>query len=122
MRIPWWLPVGRVDTVSVDRLASMLSRNERPQPLLIDVREPREFEDGHIAGAKNIPIRELPKRLDTLALDCSKPIVAICLSGHRSVPAYRLLARSGCEKVYSLDGGMLAWWRAKLPTTKDGKN
>ncbi len=118
MLVPWWFPFGRVPEIAPRTLQSTLGNGSGVQ--LLDVREPFEFQESHIAGAKSVPLHDLPRALDRLALDPARPVVAICLSGHRSIPAYRLLKRAGYRQVYSLGGGMLAWWHAHLPTTKDG--
>ncbi len=120
MHVPWWWPFGRVDEIAPDALQAEIARNGRGLQL-IDVREEFEYEQGHVAGARNVPIHDLSRSLENLGLDPERPIVAICLSGHRSIPAYRLLKRKGYRQVYSLAGGMMAWRRAKLPTTEDGK-
>ncbi len=119
MHVPWWFPFGRVAEIAPGELQSRLGNGAGVQ--LLDVREPFEYEASHIAGARSVPIHDLPRALHQLDLDSDRTVVAICLSGHRSIPAYRLLKRAGYRDVYSLDGGMLAWWRAQLPTTKDGK-
>ncbi len=118
MHVPWWWPFGRVGEIAPIDLQKLTNGRDIQ---LLDVREPVEFRQGHIQGARNVPIQDLPSRLETLGLDPSRPVVAICLSGHRSVPAYRLLKRSGYSQVYSLSGGMLAWWRDHLPMSKDGQ-
>ncbi len=118
MHVPWWFPFGRVDEIAPRDLLAKLGNGAGIQ--LVDVREPVEFRQGHIAGARNVPIHDLPKQLAQLNLDAARPVVAICLSGHRSVPAYRLLKRFGLPHVYSLSGGMMAWWRDNLPMEKDG--
>ena len=112
MKIPWWLPVGTVPEVTASTLATQLERGEAPQ--LVDVRTQSEFRAGHIAGAVNVPITEARERLASLALDATRPVVAICLSAHRSIPAVRLLQRAGFDAVH-LAGGMLAWRAAGLP-------
>jgi len=114
MKLPWWLPFGSVPEVTAATLAARLDEGEELQ--LVDVRSPGEFRGGHVAGAVNAPITELPQRLDALALDHARPVVAICLSAHRSVPAVRLLRQAGFDAV-QLAGGMLAWRAAGLPET-----
>lgn len=114
MKLPWWWPFSRVPEVTPRSLALELSA---VPPQLLDVRTPLEFEQGHIAGAVNVPIYELRDRLPGLDLDPARPVVAICLTGHRSVPAVRLLAEHGFQ-VRQLAGGMRAWWRARLPDVK----
>jgi rhodanese-related sulfurtransferase len=117
MNLPWWFPFGRVEEIAPRDLLARL-KNDDTHLQLLDVRTSTEFGEAHIARAQNAPIHELPKTLDALGFDRNKPVVAICLSGHRSIPAYRLLKRAGYREVYSLAGGMTAWWRARLPVSK----
>ena len=67
----------------------------------------------------NVPIQELRRRLPALQLDPERPVVAICLSAHRSIPAVRLLQAHGFERAVQLQGGMLAWWREEFPAERD---
>ncbi len=112
MALPWWLPFGGVPEILPLRLADALAGGKPPQ--LLDVRTAAEYERGHIAGAVSVPITELAARAPFVALDRRRPVVAICLSAHRSIPAVRLLRRHGFDAV-QLAGGMLAWRRAALP-------
>ena len=84
-------------------------------PFLVDVREVSEIEaNGYIAGAINIPIRQLLENLDKLpGLD--EPIVIYCGSGHRGGIAMALLKGLGYTNVRNLGGGMGAWTKAGLP-------
>ncbi len=82
-----------------------LDRGEKFQ--LIDVREPHEWQIGHIDGAKLIPLGELPKRVNEL--DSSVEIVAHCKSGARSAKACDFLRQAGFKKVSNMTGGILAW-------------
>ena len=107
VKIPWWLPFGRVPELTSRQLRRELQGDSPPQ--LLDVRTPQEFAASHIDGAINVPVTALPGRLPTLALDRNRPVVAICLTAHRSVPAVRLLRRGGMD-ARQLAGGMLAWW------------
>ena len=59
--------------------------------------------------------------METLNFDKEKPVVAICLSAHRSIPAVRLLRRSGFQNVTQLAGGMIAWRRHSLPEQTEDK-
>ncbi len=77
------------------------------EPLLIDVREPREFSAGHLHNARNIPLGELAQRLPELAAD--RGVVFICRSGRRSAAAGTMALRAGLEHAANLEGGMLAW-------------
>jgi rhodanese-related sulfurtransferase len=110
-----WNPFGSVPEVSPhDLFASLGSENP---PVLLDVRTTIEWEQSRIVGAVSVPVLSLGDRLSSLALDRDRPVVAICLSAHRSVPAVRLLRERGFVAV-QLAGGMLAWWAAKLPVEK----
>ena len=120
MKVPWWFPFGRVEEIAPRELASRL-QNDGQDLQLLDVRSTVEYAESHLANTRHVPITELPQRLAGLGLDPARPVIAICLSGHRSVPAYRLLKRAGYSRVYSLSGGMLAWWAARLPTLRNFK-
>ena len=86
----------------------MKAKIDRHDPfVLIDVREPHEYQIGHIPYAKLIPLGELPKRLDELNPDGE--IVAHCKSGMRSAKAVALLKQAGFRKVRNMKGGILAW-------------
>ena len=91
------------------------------RPLLLDVREREEYvgELGHIAGARLIPLRELPERAETeLASFKDKDIVVICRAGVRSVTAAAILTGLGFDNVCSMKGGMLDWNDALLPVER----
>ncbi|MBI5945773.1 MAG: rhodanese-like domain-containing protein [Chloroflexi bacterium] len=84
-------------------------------PMVIDVRQPDEFRQGHIAGAKLIPLNDIRKRMKELPQ--GREIVCVCASGNRSNSAAKILAKEGYT-VFDMQGGMLAWRRAKLPVQK----
>jgi uncharacterized membrane protein YdjX (TVP38/TMEM64 family) len=79
--------------------------------LLLDVRTAADFtgEQGHIAGATNIPLEDLANRLEELADDLERPIALICRTDRRSAKAAALLARRGFGEVHVIQGGMTAW-------------
>jgi SulP family sulfate permease len=81
-------------------------------PLVIDVREPREFRQGHIPGAQLIPLGNLFSSPPDLPRD--QPIVLACRSGRRSARAADLLKSQGYSNLRILEGGMLAWQSANL--------
>jgi rhodanese-related sulfurtransferase len=94
-------------------LAAWLADPARPDPLLLDVREPWEFQNCHIPGARLMPMNELPARLHELDPDAET--VAICHHGTRSLHVAYFLARQGFERVHNLAGGVDAWARAIDP-------
>jgi adenylyltransferase/sulfurtransferase len=75
--------------------------------LLIDVREPHEYQIARIPGAKLIPLGELPKHLNEF--DPDREIVAHCRSGSRSQKAVDLLKQNGFKNARNMTGGILAW-------------
>jgi hydroxyacylglutathione hydrolase len=82
--------------------------------LVLDVRQPAEWSEGHIPGAEFITGAQLPERLDELPRD--RPIATICGSGYRSSVAASLLQQRGFGDVRNVLGGMTAWENEKLPT------
>lgn len=114
----WWLPFGKVPEVAAQELDRMRTESA-PRPQIIDVRTGTEWRSGHIAGAVHAPIAELGARIASLQLDRARPIVAICRSAHRSIPAVRLLQLQGFSKACQLQGGMLAWQQAGLPVERE---
>ncbi|NDY93250.1 rhodanese-like domain-containing protein [Ideonella livida] len=86
----------------------------REKAVVIDVCEPAEYEAGHIAGARSIPLAGLAEAKN-LPSNKSLPLVVVCASGMRSGRAAAALRKLGHENVQSLKGGMRAWREAGLP-------
>ena len=84
--------------------------------ILVDVREPREWRSGRAAGARHIPLGELPRRIGELPRD--RPVYLICASGNRSRVAAELLQRAGHASPISVRGGTGAWVRERLPVER----
>lgn len=101
--------------ISAGDLAGLLSVQET---VLLDVRQPEEYEAGHMEGAFNVPLRELGENLDLLP-DKSASIVVICKGGARAMLAATSLQILGYENVKVLKGGYDAWVGDELPTTTD---
>ena len=74
---------------------------------LIDVREPQEFEKGHILGARNIPITQMKQRLIEMRKD--KPVYLYCQGNSRSARAAQLLHKNKYENINQLQGGFKKW-------------
>jgi len=98
--------------ISPAELAAWLADSERGKPVLLDVREPWEYEKARIEGARLVPMREVAARLGEL--DPSSEVVAICHHGGRSQQVAMFLEKSGF-KVHNLVGGMDAWSRSVDP-------
>lgn len=80
---------------------------------ILDVRQPEEWQEGHIPGATLIPLGELPGRLDEVPKD--KPVVVYCRSGNRSQEGRDILQQAGYGQVTSMAGGIRAWLAAGMP-------
>lgn len=108
-------PDGLV-TVAADEAAATLA--DPPEDLVVlDVRTPEEFAEGHLEGATVIDFYE-PDFADRLAeLDRSTPYVLYCRSGNRSGQTMALMDELGFQSVQEIDGGVLAWAAAGLPLT-----
>lgn len=100
--------------ISPPELAAWLADASRAKPLLLDVREPWEYERARIAGAELLPMRDIPARF--AELDHDKDIVAICHHGGRSQQVAVFLEKNGFSKVHNLVGGVDAWSRTVDPT------
>ena len=83
---------------------------------IVDVRNKKEWASGHIQHAIHVPLGELPQRAGEIS--DQSPVITICGSGYRSSIAASLLQAQGFCNVSSMDGGMIAWNRRKLPTAK----
>ena len=97
----------RIRRLSAVSLHELLEQQATRAPLLVDVREVREFAVGHLPGSINIPLGELPQRLREIAPD-ARPVF-ICRSGGRSNAACQIALRASIDSPANLEGGLLAW-------------
>ncbi|MEP7329721.1 MAG: rhodanese-like domain-containing protein [Betaproteobacteria bacterium] len=79
----------------------------RRAPVLVDVREPWEFERCKIEGAISVPLSQLQARIAELSAE--QDLILVCHHGSRSQQAAMFLARNGFSRVYNLRGGVEAW-------------
>ena len=107
-------PIASLETITTDQLAAALRDGGTR---VLDVREPSEWNAGHIAGALHIPGGALPGRIEDVPAD--RPLTMVCGSGYRSTVTASLLLRAGREKVSSLIGGMTAYEAAGHDVTTD---
>ena len=103
--------VEQADTLKATRLYN-------DDALVLDVREDKEYAEGHIPKAKHIPLGQLADRLNELDKFRNKPVLVTCRSGQRSARACGMLKKAGFETVYNQAGGIIAWERANLPVTQ----
>lgn len=105
MRIP--CSPDKITILSPDRVKSLLDADRGGSYILVDVRQPEEYDAGHIPGAAFIPLGVLEQRQGEL--DRSKKIITYCRSGKRSMGAAVLLCGLGFKEVFSMEGGILGW-------------
>jgi hydroxyacylglutathione hydrolase len=105
-------PVATTEQISVDELQHRLDEGKAGQ--ILDVRRPAEWEEGHIAQARHLPLNELPSGVPGLAKE--RAVTAICAGGYRSSIATSLLEQQGFSHITNVVGGMAAWNNAKLQT------
>ncbi|SIS36926.1 rhodanese-like domain-containing protein [Salimicrobium flavidum] len=116
----WWILLGIVVVliafsvyryIKSKRILTTLTEDEFKQGYrkaqLIDVREPKEFDGGHILGARNIPLSQMRNRTAEIRKD--KPVYLYCQSGARSTRAAMLLNKKGYKDLNHLQGGFKKW-------------
>ncbi len=97
--------VKDVEPVELDRFIKTCSNGDCP--VVVDVREPWEYRQGHVPGAILIPLGQLSSRVNEL--DPERPVAVICASGNRSQSAAALLGQKGFKTIYNVSGGTGAW-------------
>lgn len=90
----------------------------RSNALVLDVRDDAEFAEGHIMGARHIPLTKLAERSKELEKYKDKPVLINCQSGIRSLKACDILRKQGFNQLHNLEGGINVWIAAKLPVVK----
>lgn len=86
--------------------------------LVLDVREEKEYQSGHVLNSMLIPLFKLNERIGELEKYRDRPVIVMCRSGNRSTSACALLGKQGFTQVYNLAGGITAWQKANLPLKK----
>ena len=105
---------GGAGAVSASEAVRLMNREKA---VLIDVSEPREFDAGHAAQARNVPIGQLESSKD-LPTNKALPLVVVCPTGSRAGRAAASLRKLGYENARALAGGTAAWREAGLPVEK----
>ena len=104
-----------LEPMELHNLLQSCSNGDCPQ--VVDVREPWEFQRGHVPGAMLIPLGQLSDRLNEL--DPEHPVAVICASGNRSQSAAALLGQKGFKTVYNILGGTGAWTQSGLKVERN---
>ncbi|MFM9372738.1 rhodanese-like domain-containing protein [Streptomyces sp. Da 82-17] len=110
----------RAPRLTVDE-ARARTGGDRPEAVLLDVREQPEWQSGHAPGAVHAPLTGLVAGAALPAAAQGRPLVVICRSGNRSQRAARLLAERGADAL-DVKGGMDAWAAAGLPVVDERGN
>jgi sulfur-carrier protein adenylyltransferase/sulfurtransferase len=97
----------KIATRSAQEIRSYMASHGPDTYMLIDVRQPEEYQAGHLPGAQLIPLDAVPDR--SSELDRTKPVFVYCAAGVRSRAAAAVLKRAGIPEVYSMAGGINAW-------------
>ena len=105
-------PAREIGTLDATRLINS------DDPLVLDVREPKEFTGGRLPNALHIPLSQLKDRGAELAKFVTRPVIVYCDRGLRGGAATSALTKLGFTRVQSLRGGLRAWKDAGLPTQK----
>jgi rhodanese-related sulfurtransferase len=114
----WPFVQRRLSTVKDVNNVEATQLINRRNAVLLDVREPKEFEGGRLPSAIHIPLSQLASRVSELAKFTSRPIVAYCDTGRRSRMAAGALEKAGFKEIYTLQGGIAAWKKDGLPVEK----
>ncbi len=106
------------DIVPQEAFALIQNNQDNPDFVIIDVRTPEEFADGHIENASNIDFYSDTFRDELDNLDKNKTYFIYCRSGGRSGNALNIMAELDFTEVYNMSGGIIAWDAEELPTVK----
>ena len=112
-----------------DRVAEQIQPSELAEriaagtaPVILDVRSPEEFAEGHLPGARNVPYDALADRLGELGIASDTEVVAYCQSGRRAAIAAGVLHDGGYINVRDLSGHWQGWREAGLPVEQPSPN
>lgn len=112
-------PKQIVKTINSVESAEMIKKNLKNKNFVIlDVRTPEEYADGHLANATNIDFKATDFAEKVGKLDKSKTYLVYCRSGHRSASAIEIMKTQSFQTLYNLDGGITQWTMDKNPVVK----
>jgi len=114
----WQLVGRRFSSVREVGALSATQLINRQNAVMLDLRDRKEYDGGHVPNALHIPLSELASRGDELSKFTTRPLVAYCDRGNKSRSAGSALSKLGFAEVYTLRGGVRAWSDAGLPLAK----
>lgn len=92
--------------------------NNHDDVLIIDIRSAADFKNGHIKGAKNIPLNEFASGINDYSEFKDKAVLIYCNSGNTATRAIKLLKKANFAQINNLEGGIAAWKEANMPLSK----
>jgi rhodanese-related sulfurtransferase len=111
-----WPTVGGFGgSLTVSDAVTMMNREKA---VVVDVSEPKEFAQGHIGGAKNVPLGGLEKDLAAAVKNKETPVIFTCPTGARAGRAAQIAKKLGYTKAQGLAGGTNGWRTASMPVEK----
>ena len=111
-------PVVQGATAGGLSTAAAVQLINRERAVVVDVSETEEFAQGHVGGAKNVPVGQLEQRLPEVVKNKALPLILVCPNGARANRALAVAKKLGYEKAQVLAGGLKAWKEANLPVEK----
>ncbi|WP_168016656.1 rhodanese-like domain-containing protein [Halomonas salinarum] len=90
----------------------------REDAVVLDIRDAKDFKQGHMTGARNIPQSKLDNRLNELDKFKDKPVIVVCKQGQASGAVITKLTSAGFTRAYKLKGGMAQWQADGLPVVR----
>lgn len=99
-------------SVSPQQAVMLINRSDG---IVVDVREKKEFESGHIVDANNIPLAKLKQRVTELKKHLEKPVIVVCKMGQQSGEAAKILTDEGHTQVVKMTGGLAEWKSQSMP-------
>ncbi len=112
-------PTRMIEDVTAQEAFTLIQENQNnPDFVIIDVRTPEEFAEGHVVNAINIDFRSESFRDEIDNLDKNKTYLIYCRSGQRSTDALSIMKELDFTKIYHMSGGILEWTAEGLPTVE----
>jgi rhodanese-related sulfurtransferase len=113
--VPAAAPAATIPVITEQQLLARQAKHD-PSLVVLDVRTPKEYAEGHVPGAVNISHDQVASRLAEIPRD--KDVVLYCHSGRRAGMAADVLKSNGYSRLYHLEGDMMGWVAQKQPLEK----
>lgn len=101
--------------ISTQKLVDMVNREEA---VVVDLRDKKEFDQGHLVGSLNVPYASIETRVDELTKYKERPLVLVCRMGQHAGAAGTILRKKGFANVSRLTGGFVEWRNQNLPVVR----